>query len=300
MLALIIWLVLACSPSPLSQPVVFASPDSPRLRQVVAGLQKSWGPQPLEVAVAPEFGPQGQEALRRLRSRRPPLIIVLGTPALIRTAPAEKSLPVVFALVANPYFTGAAYDPRHPEIHQQNITGLASPPPLAAALEQGARLLGPCPWGMLYDPLDGEALELAAQFPREARRLGLTPLLEQSSDPEGDARGLARLLKRGARVIYLPPAKTASRYAPQLLAWGREGKVLVVSSHPEIPPQGAILYVALDYEKLGQETAALARRVLNGESPARIPITEKIPLKVKVDETLLTRLMGYPAPGRIR
>jgi len=250
--------------------------------------------------VVPEFGTEGQEALRRLRSRRPPLIIVLGTPALIRTAAAEKSIPLVFASVANPYFTGAAYDPQHPEIHQSNATGLTSPPPLAAALEHGARLLGPCPWGLLYDPLDGEALEIAAQFPGEARRFGLTPLLEQSSDPVGDHRGLAKLLHRGAKVIYLPPAKTAERYAPQLLAWGREGKVLVVNSHPEVPHQGAILYVALDYEKLGQETAALARRVRQGESPARIPITEKSPLKVEVDETLLARLIGYPLTGRIR
>jgi ABC-type uncharacterized transport system substrate-binding protein len=224
----------------------------------------------------------------------------LGTPALIWTAAAEKSIPLVFALVANPYFTGAAYDPQHPEIHQSNATGLASPPPLAPALEHGARLLGPCPWGLLYDPLDGEALELAAQFPGEARCFGLTPLLEQNSNPDSDHQGLAQLLHRGAKVIYLPPAKTAQRYAPQLLAWGREGKVLVVSSHPEVPPQGAILSVTLDYEKLGQETATLARRVLQGESPARIPITGKPSLKVEVDETLLTRLMGYPAPGRVR
>jgi ABC-type uncharacterized transport system substrate-binding protein len=98
-------------------------------------------------------------------------------------------------------------------------------------------------------------------------------------------------------VFYLPPAPSANRYAPLLLAWGREGKVAVVSSLPEGDHQGALLWAALDYRALGEETAALARRVLKGEKPARIPIVEKTPLRIEVDETLLRRWCSYP-PGK--
>jgi len=41
-----------------------------------------------------------------------------------------------------------------------------------------------------------------------------------------------------------------------LLAWGRELKVMVVSGHPEGDHKGAVLWVALDYRRLGEETAA--------------------------------------------
>ena len=142
------------------------------MRQAVAGLRARLKAGPLEVVLVPEFGPEGQETLRRVRARQPRLLMVLGTPALLLVAPVVKKVPVVFGLVANPYFTGAAYDPAHPEIHQENITGIASPAPLDAALQHGVSLLGQGPWGLLYDPTDGVAADLARRFETEAPRSG--------------------------------------------------------------------------------------------------------------------------------
>jgi len=292
--------LLSCDSKRTGPVVVFASPDSPRLRQVVAGLEAGFGNRPLKVVCVPELGPKGDEGLRQVRAERPRLIIVLGTAALLKVAPVEKKTPVVFAMVANPYFTGAAYDAQRPDVHQGNITGFASPPPLTVALEQGGRLLGPCPWGLVYDPLEGGAVEVAEQFTKEARRLGLTPLLELSSNAATDRRALEKLRERGARVIYLPATAGALRYAEILLAWGRERKVMVVSSQPEIAPHGAILYVALNYRRLGEETAVLALRVLNGEDPAKIPITEKTPLRMDSDDSLVRFWSGYPPASPLK
>ena len=281
-------------PLPKNPIVVFGSPDSPRLRQAVAGLQAKLGPAPMEVVLVPEFGPAGRETLRRVRETRPRLLVVLGTPALLLAAPVEKKIPVVFGLVANPYFTGAAYDPAHPEIHQENVTGIASPAPLTAALQHGASLLGPLSWGLIYDPTDGVAVDLARRFESEAGRLGVQALTETSNAAATDADALVRLVKRGAKVIYLPPAPSAVRYAPLVLEAGRQMQVRVVSSIPEGDRKGAVLWVALDYHKLGEDIGDLARRVLAGEKPKSIPIAEQTPLTVEVDETLARKWSGYP------
>jgi ABC-type uncharacterized transport system substrate-binding protein len=274
--------------------IVFGSPDSPRLRQAVAGLQAKLGAIPVKVVCTPEFGPEGQETLRRLQKASPRLLVVLGTPALMLVAPAVKQIPVVFGLVANPYFTGAAYDPAHPEIHQENITGIASPAPLKASWQYGVSLLGPGPWGLLYDPTDGVAVDLARRFRKEAPRFGVQPLTETSAAAATDRSGLERLLKRGARVIYLAPAPSTARFAPLVLNWGRQMKVKVVSGLPDGSHQGAVLRVVLDYRRLGEEIGVLARQVLNGEAPKAIPIVAKSPLKVKVDETLARKWSEYP------
>ena len=187
----------------------------------------------MEVVLVPEFGPEGRETLRRLRQTNPRLLVVLGTPALLLAAPVVKQIPVVFGLVANPYFTGAAYDPAHPEIHQENVTGIASPAPLSAALQHGVSLLGQGSWGLLYDPTDGVAVDLARRFESEAGRLGVQALTETSTAAATDADALARLRQRGAKVIYLPPAASAARYAPLVLEAGRQMQVRVVSSLPE-------------------------------------------------------------------
>jgi ABC-type uncharacterized transport system substrate-binding protein len=296
-LALLILFILSlgnCGPTENKPIIVFGSPDSARLRQAVAGLQATIKAGPMEVVWVPEFGPQARETLRRVRQANPRLLVVLGTPALLLAAPMVKQIPVVFGLVANPYFTGAAYDPAHPEIHQENVTGIASPAPLAAALQHGVSLLGQGSWGLLYDPTDGVAVDLARRFETEARRFGVQPLTETSAAADTDAVGLERLMHRGARVIYLPPAPSAARYAPLALDWGRRMKVRVVSSIPEGSHQGAVLWVALDYQRLGEDIGDLAGRVLAGEAPKTIPIVEKTPLTVEVDETLARKWSGYP------
>jgi len=282
------------APPQTSPIVVFGSPDSPRLRQAVAGFRARLQAGSVEVVCVPEFGPQGRETLRRLRKTRPRLLVVLGTPALLLAAPMVKQTPVVFGLVANPYFTKAAYDPAHPEIHQENVTGIASPAPLSAALQHGVSLLGPLAWGLLYDPTDGVAVDLARRLESEADRLGVRVLTETSTAAATDADALARLVQRGAKVIYLPPAASAGRYAPLVLEAGRKMQVRVVSSLPEGIRKGAVLWVALDYHKLGEDLGDLARRVLAGEAPKAIPIAEKTPMQVEVDETLARKWSGYP------
>ena len=251
----------------------------------------------MEVVLVPEFGPEGRETLHRLRQANPRLLVILGTPALLLVAPVVKKIPVVFGLVANPYFTMAAYDPAHPEIHQENVTGIASPAPLDAALQHGVSLLGPHSWGLLYDPTDGVAMDLARRFETEAGRIGVKVLTETSTAAATDEGALARLRQRGAKVIYLPPAPSAARYAPLVLEAGRQMQVRVVSSLPEGAHKGAVLWVALDYHKLGEDIGDLARRVLAGEAPKTIPIAAQTPLKVEVDETLARKWSGYP-PGK--
>lgn len=291
--------LLGCGPAADAPVEIFGGPDSQRLAEVVAGLKAGLAPRPVRVTVISPVS-AADEALRRVRARRPPLIIVLGTGALTLAAPVEKQIPLVFAMVGNPYFTGAAPDARHPEIHQRNLTGIASPPPVAAALEQGAKLMGPRPWGLIYDPLDGASLEIKERFEALTPIYGLTPLTEAASDASGDRRALDKLLAAGARVLYVPPAASAARYGPMLLELGRRRQIMAVSGHPELPAQGAILRVTLDYRRLGEETAALARRVLAREPPAGIPIVENTPLSISVDESLLNFWSGYPPAAQRR
>jgi putative ABC transport system substrate-binding protein len=288
------FLSVSCAPPSPAPIIVFCSSDSPRMRQAIAGLESRLGEGPLPVIWASGTGEGARAQLRQIQGSHPRLLVVLGTPVLISMAPVEKRIPVVFALVGDPYFTGAAYDPAHPELHQENVTGIASPPPLKAALEEGARLLGPRTWGLLYDPNDGVAVELKDRFLKEASPLGLNPLTAASTAAAGDRQGLEELLSRGATVFYLPPAPSAARYAPLLLDRGRAGKVAVVSSLPEGSHAGALLWVTLDYRALGEEAGALAARVLKGEKPARIPIVEKTPLRIEIDDALLRRWCGYP------
>jgi len=182
------------------------------VEQVIKGIEQELGVTELPVCEAGGHWHRGQEIVQQLAQQDLALLIVLSTPALSLVAPKIKHRPlIVFGMVADPYSSGAAYDRRHPEDHQGNVTG-----------------------------------------------------------------------------------QNARRYAPLLLKWGQEQKLLVVNGHPEFQSPGAILSVTTDYQVVGKLTAALARRILQGESPVQIPIQHETPMLVKVDERLLEKWSGYP------
>ena len=67
-------------------------------------------------------------------------------------------------MVADPYHSGAAYNKAHPNDHQENITGIASPPPLEEAMSNPKLFPAKLEWGLLYDPAEGPSLELKQNF----------------------------------------------------------------------------------------------------------------------------------------
>lgn len=295
----VFWVLLlvsgGCQRQAGPQVQVFCVARTLRVDQVLQGFYRDWGAPAPPVLEAGGSWDRGKTLVQQLAAEPFELLIVLGTPALSLVAPKIKRRPVVFGMVADPYFTGAAYDRRHPEDHQGNITGIASPPPLAAALEQGARLLPQYRrWGLLYDSLEGSSLELRQQFEQLAPIYGLTPVVRPASSETAAEAGLNTLRGLGVRVVFIPPDQNARRYAPRLLEWGREQKLLVVNGHSDFQASGAILSVTTDYQAVGKLLAALARRVLQGEKPTHIPIQHETPLQVKVDEHLLRKWSSYP------
>lgn len=297
-----LWLVIlsalpACRSEPATPVKIFCWDLTPATVEVIRGLETGLG-ETLPVVTAAGSYETGAKLVRQLRRQNLKLLLVLGTPALILTAPEIKETPVVFAMVADPYQTGAAYHPDQPEDHQANITGLASPPPVAAAFENLLRLFPTKKhWGLIYDPADGSSQELRQLCLKEAATLGLTLTVISWRDQPSAPAAVQALMAQGVEVAFIPPDQAADRYAAELLAAGQNRRLLVVNGNPRLAGGGAVLSLTLDYEALGREAATLAKQVLAGKNPKSLPIQKAIPIRVSYNEDLLVRWLGYP-PGR--
>ena len=152
---------------------VFCWDLTPQAKAVLSGLERVLE-QTLPVADAAGNYDQGEVLLKELAQKQPRLIIALGTQALSLTAPKIKKGLVVFAMVADPYHTGAAYNKDHPDDHQENIIGIASPPPLEEAIQKAGQFFpAKRHWGLLYDPAEGPSVELKQNFAALAQSAGL-------------------------------------------------------------------------------------------------------------------------------
>ena len=240
----------------------------------------------------------GETLIKQLAAEELQLLVVLGTQALTLTAPKIKKTLVVFAMVADPYHTGAAYNKAHPEDHQENIIGIASPPPLEEAIRQTQKFFpAKRHWGLMYDPAEGPSVELKQNFAALAQPAGLK-LTALAASPGAEATtALHELQSKGVQVVFIPPDQLSQQYAQSLLAMGQKQRFVVINGNPRIDSPGAVLSVTLNYEAVGEQAAHLAKRLLAGEKPGGIPIVQAAPAQVEVDESLLNLWAGYP-PGK--
>jgi putative tryptophan/tyrosine transport system substrate-binding protein len=276
---------------------VFCWDLTPQAKAVLSGLERVLG-QTLPVAEAAGNYDHGEVLLKELAQKQPRLIIVLGTQALSLTAPKIKKGLVVFAMVADPYHTGAAYNKDHPDDHHENIVGIASPPPLEEAIQKAGQFFpAKRHWGLLYDPSEGPSVELKQNFAALAQSAGLKLTALAAGTGAEAIAALNELRRQGVQVIFVPPDQFSKNYAQHLMTLGLERRFLVVNGNPRLDRRGAVLSVTLNYETIGEQAAQLVQRVLNGEKTGAIPIIQASPAQVEVDESLLTSWAGYP-PGK--
>jgi len=294
---LLLCLITGCQARTNDAIAVFCWSQTPQTKEVLNGVERVLG-RTLPVHDARGNYADGELLIKKLAHEHLRLLLVLGTQALRLTAPAVKKSPAVFALVADPYQTGAAYNSAHPDDHQENITGIASPPPLEEAIRRMKRLFpGKRQWGLLYDPAEGPSVELKQNFVTLAKAAGLDlTVLAAGSGPEA-AQALHELKKKGVQVVFIPPDQFSQNYARDLLVLGQERQFIVLNGNPRLSHHGAVLSVTLNYEALGEQTGHLIKRLLGGEKPKNIPIMQASPPQVEVDEALLTAWAGYP-PGK--
>jgi putative tryptophan/tyrosine transport system substrate-binding protein len=295
---LLIFPVGLCRAEPPETIKVFCWSLTPQTKDVLRGMERVLN-RSLPVVEAGGDYAHGEFLISQLAAEKLQLLVVLGTQALTLTAPRIKKTLVVFAMVADPYHTGAAYNKAHPEDHQANITGIASPPPLEEAIRQALTLFpAKRHWGLLYNPWEGSSIELMQSVSALAQPAGLKLTIKAvSQEPEARA-ALVEMHQKGVQVVFIPPDQFSRMYSSPLLQMGTQQHVVVVNGNPRIDRKGAVLSVTLNYEALGEQAGHLVQRLLGGEKPAGIPITHASPAQVEVDESLLTLWAGYPPGNR--
>jgi putative tryptophan/tyrosine transport system substrate-binding protein len=294
----VVFLAISCQAQSRDAIKVFCWTLTPQAKAVISGLERVLG-RSLPVVDAGGDYANGEILIKQLAEEKLQLLVVLGTQALALTAPKVKKTLVVFAMVADPYHTRAAYNKAHPEDHQGNIIGIASPPPLDDAIRQTQKFFpAKRHWGLLYNPSEGSSIELKQNFSTLAQHAGLKltalPVLSKQRVPAA----LDELQKRGVEVVFIPPDQLSQQYAKLLAEMGKKRRFVVVNGNPRIESTGAVLSVTLNYEALGERAAHLAQRLLKGEKPGGIPIVQASPAHVEVDESLLNLWAGYPPEKR--
>jgi putative ABC transport system substrate-binding protein len=201
------------------------------------------------------------DAVERLRSADPGVIIAVGQKALQLAARAAPSTPTVFCMVL-----GAS------AVASRNVTGVKLE--VAPALQLGLiKKVDPDAKrvGLIYDP------KTSAPYFEEASKaagaLGLTLVARQVSDAR-EVRSALSAIAGGIDALWLipDPHLISAEMFNFLLVFTIEHKIALFGFLDTLTQAGALASVAPDYREIGRRAARMAGDLLAKPTESRLPV----------------------------
>jgi putative ABC transport system substrate-binding protein len=232
----------------------------------------------------------------RLAQAAPQVIVAISTPSAQAVAEVTSKIPVVFAAVSDPVAAGLVASLRAPG---GNLTGVSDLSPVSLQLDLVRRILPNAKTlGVVYTPAEANARSLIALLGKAVKRRGFSLLearLVEGKDPQASLAALAG----AADALYVPTDSGAVAAFAQISAAAKAARKPVFAADPSLAPEGALAAIGFDYETLGKHAGRIVRRVLKGESPARIPVEELAIVELVLNERA-AKALGITFPEEVR
>ena len=223
------------------------------------------------------------------------LIVTLSTPSLqaVANANRDQKVPHVFGMVSDPVAAGIGIARDDPMKHPSNTVGLGTMQPVAEAFRMARRLSpGLKRVGVAWNPSEANS-EAGTKIARVVcKELGIE-LLEANVDGAPAVReAVASVLGRGAEAIWVGGDVTVLAALDAVIGPSRAQGVPVFSNIPGSAARGTLFDLGADYYQVGGKVGQLAGKVLDGDSPAKMPILYEVPPEFWINNVALNEVKG--------
>jgi putative ABC transport system substrate-binding protein len=229
---------------------------------------------------------------------QPDVILTGGTPATVAVQRQTRTIPIVFAGVADPVPSGIV-----PRLDRPggNITGFASNE--ASLGGKWLELLSEIAPGLkraaiMFNPDTAAASAYMPSFEIAARPLKVVPIITPvRSDAEIETAIIALGREPGGGLVVMPDAFTTVHRGPIISAAARNN-VPAVYPLSAFARDGGLLFYGEDYVDTFRRAASYVDRILRGEKPGELPV--QFPTKFEMVLNLKTaKALGLAVPPSI-
>jgi putative ABC transport system substrate-binding protein len=229
---------------------------------------------------------------------QPDIILTNGNPATAAVEHETRTIPIVFANVADPVASGLVPRVDRPS---GNITGFASYETTLGG--RWLELLSEIAPGLkraaiMFNPETASASVYVASFETAARSLKVSPITASvHSDVEIEAAIVALGREPGGGLVVLPGAFTVTHRAPIILAAARNN-VPAVYWQSVLARDGGLLSYGTNQVDSWRRAATYVDRILRGEKPGDLPV--QFPTKYEMVVNLKTaKALGLTVPPNL-
>ena len=203
--------------------------------------------------------------------------IVLGnaTPAAVALQTAatnngKKDLPILFTSVTDAVEGGLVASNEKPGA---NITGTSD----ASAVEDQVKLIKEIlpnvkKLGITYNVSEVNSRVQAETAKEQAESLGMEVEIKTVSEAGEITSTVSQLGIDGCEALFIPTDNLIANNMAAVSQGAIQHKMLVVAGEGSMVMNGGSITIAVDYKKLGEQTAELAKKVLDGANPGDLAV----------------------------
>ena len=202
------------------------------------------------------------------------IIVATSTPSALAAKRATSTIPIVFAVVADPVGAGLVANFAHPGA---NVTGLTS----GSADLSGKRLellrqVAPkvSRVAVLYKPADPSNLLLLKELKEAAPILGLILLPLEVREPGEFESAYLAMIRARANAMFGAPGVLTNEHKQVVVALAAKHHMPAIWGHRQFVDAGGLMSYAVNgYHQIGQ-TANYIDKILKGAKPGDLPVEQ--------------------------
>ena len=284
--------------------LVSLAEDDPEMKQRLAGfrerLEKLGWSEGGNVRIDYRFAPAGAQArllARELIALQPDVILTQSTPATAAMQQETRTIPIVFASVADPIGSGFVASLSRPGgnltgllQYEEGITGkwLAMLKEIAPNLTRAALVANPRTAAFDY-------------FLQSAKAVAPSLAIDLVPTPVDNAADIERAIKTFAREpnggLVLPPDTSTVVHRNLIIALAAQHRLPAVYAIRVFVAAGGLMYYGTDFVDLSQQGASYVDRILRGAKPADLPVQTPTKFETVVNRKTAKALGLAVPPG---
>ncbi len=232
----------------------------------------------------------------QIKGENPDLVMAITTPSSQAVAQKIKDIPILFTGVTDPVAAGLVKSLMLPG---KNITGMTDMSPVLRQVELIKEFMPEVKTiGTIYNAGEANSVVLTNMLKEICKDFGIK-VEEASIANSSGVYQAAKSLVGKCDAIYIPLDNTVVSGLEAAIKVCRQNKLPIFSADTDSVERGTVAALAVDYYRMGMQTADMAARVLSGNAkPADMPVETLQNLRLFVNEKAAAR-MGIAIPKRV-
>jgi putative ABC transport system substrate-binding protein len=276
------------------------SPDAVRQQAFEQSVRSQGFAPKLEIRFAQARLERLPELCADLVRLKPDLILVSDAVSTAAIKKATRTIPIVMAGASDPVGLGLVQSLARPG---GNITGLSSPfggefagkwVELLRELRPEARRVA-----LLWNPEIPAARQRHEQIRQAAKKSGVELVHLDVRHADDFPKAFEGYVRSNAAGLVVDNAPFITAHAAQVLAFARKERVATVwGQGPPVRSGGGLLSYGTDYVHIYRQAGIYAAKIMNGASPAELPVEQ--PTKYELVVNLRTaKSLGISVPPAV-